>query len=164
MRKHLSGIKNGAYTIESGGSDIWAATDQFTFVNQETDKDKSISVCITSQTKSDPWAKSGLMIRESQSHNSAFAMLCVTPGNGLSFQWREKTGAPCNKADLGAFTLPVYLKISKSGLTFNAYKSSDGKEWTSIHDFTFNQSFAQKYLIGLEVSAHSSHEFEYLKI
>ncbi len=150
--------KNGIYTIESGGSDIWAATDQFTFVNQETDNDKSISARITSQSKSDPWAKSGLMIRESLSPNSAFAMLSVTPGNGLSFQWREKTGASCNKADLGSFTLPVYIKISKSGSTFNAYKSSDGKEWTSIHDFTFSQPFAQKYFIGMEVSAHSSHE------
>lgn len=155
--------KNGIYTIESGGSDIWSATDQFTFVSQETDGDKSISVCVTSQTKSDPWAKSGLMVRESLSPNSAFAMLCVTPANGLSFQWREKTGAPCNKADLGAFTFPVYLKISKCGSTFNAYKSSDGREWTSIHDFTFNQSFAQKYLIGLEVTAHSSHELNISK-
>jgi alpha-galactosidase len=155
--------KNGVYSIESGGSDIWNTNDQFTFISQETDKDKSISARISSQTKSDPWAKSGLMIRESLSPNSAFAMLCVTPGNGLSFQWREKTGAPCNKTDLGAFTLPVYLKLTKSGLIFNAYKSIDGKEWTSIHDFNFNQSFKQQHLVGMEVTAHSSHELNISK-
>jgi len=90
-------------------------------------------------------------------------MLCVTPGNGLSFQWREKTGATCNKTDLGAFTFPLFIKLSKSGSTFNAYKSSDGKEWTSIHDFTFNQSFTQQHLVGIEVTAHSSHELNISK-
>ncbi len=155
--------KNGVYSIESGGSDIWNANDQFTFINQPADKDKSISACIISQSKSDPWAKSGLMFRENLSPNSAFAMLCVTPGNGLSFQWREKTGAPCNKTDLGAFTLPLFIKLSKSGSTFSAYKSGDGKEWTSIHDFTFNQSFTQQHLVGIEVTAHSSHELNISK-
>ncbi len=147
---------DGVFSIEGGGADIWGSIDQFAFINKKSVKNNFISACIISQTNTDPWAKTGLMFRESKSPQSAFVMLCVTPGNGISLQWRENTGDACNKKDLGAASLSVYLKLSKKDSTFTAYKSTDGKEWEMLGNISLNSQFADEYLVGMEVCSHSS--------
>ena len=140
--------ENGVFTIEGGGSDIWGASDQFAFLNREADSNASISVRIISQTNTDPWAKTGLMFRESTAPGSRFVMISVTPVNGISLQWRENTGESCGKKDFPAVTLPAYLKLSKSGSTFHAFKSADGKNWESLGEVSLKEPFEQKYLAG----------------
>jgi alpha-galactosidase len=147
--------ENNVFTIEGGGGDIWGASDQFAFLSREGAKDNFISARVISQINTDPWAKTGLMFRESIAPNSVFVMLCATPGNGMSLQWRETIGGTCNKKDLGAVSLPVYFKLSKRGSKFLAYRSVDGKQWDPIGDITLNSVFPENYLFGMEVAAHN---------
>jgi alpha-galactosidase len=147
--------ENGVFTIEGGGGDIWGASDQFAFLYREVENDNSISARIISQTNTDPWAKTGLMFRESTAPQSVFVMLCATPGNGISLQWRETNGGTCAKKDLGAVSLPVYLKLSKRGSKFFAYRSMDGKQWDTVGDLPLNNVCTEKYLSGMEVAAHN---------
>jgi alpha-galactosidase len=155
--------QNGVFSIESGGKDIWGGLDQFAFLNRGAENDSYISSRIISQTNTDPWAKSGLMFRESNAPNSKFVMISVTPANGLSMQWREKTGESCKKKDLGVFSLPMYLKLERRGTTFQAYKSADGNNWEPIGRVSLTEPFEQKYLVGLEVVSHSSHSLNLSK-
>jgi alpha-galactosidase len=148
---------DGVFTIEAGGRDIWGASDQFGFLNQEAAGDHAVSARILSQTDPNPWAKTGLMFRDSVAPDSRFVMLCMTPGNGISLQWRENTGSACKKKDFGAVSLPVYFKLSQSGSSFKAYKSIDGKQWDLLGDVTLADAFNENYLVGLEVTSHSSH-------
>jgi alpha-galactosidase len=147
--------ENGIFAIEGGGGDIWGASDQFAFLYREAEKDKSISARILSQTNTDPWAKTGLMFRESTAPQSVFVMLCATPGNGISMQWREVVGGACAKKDLGAVSLPIFMRLSKRSSTFLAYKSVDGKQWESLGDISLKSVFPVKYLSGMEVAAHN---------
>lgn len=146
----------GAFSIEAAGSDIWSGNDQFAFVNKEAGNNSYISARIISQSNSDPWAKTGLMFRESTAPNSKFVMICVTLVNGISLQWRETTGGTCSKKDFKAITLPSFLKLSQTGSTFSAYKSADGNQWELLGDVALTQAFPEKYLIGMEVCSHSS--------
>lgn len=148
--------ENGTFSIESAGSDIWGSLDQFALVSIDTSGNTSISARVISQTNTDPWAKSGLMIRESSAPNSAFVMLCATPGNGLALQWRENTAEQCGNLGLGSFALPVYLKLSKSGSIYRAYKSSDGSSWTLLGSKTLGHPFSEPYLSGMEVLSHNA--------
>ncbi len=148
---------NGVFSIEGGGSDIWNATDQFAFLNQESDHDAFISARVVLQTNTDQWAKTGLMFRESIAPNSKFVMICMTPGNGVTLQWRDSTGGSCNKKDFKSAGLPLYFKLLKNDSTFNAYKSVDGNQWEPVGNVTLSYGFAEKYLIGMEVLSHSSH-------
>jgi alpha-galactosidase len=157
-------FENGVFTIEGGGNDIWGAGDQFAFVHSEAAKDGYISERILSQTNSDPWAKTGLMFRETIARNSMFVMLCVTPGNGISLQWRDSTGGICDKKGFNKTTLPVYLKLTKNGTTFKAYKSSDGNQWELLGEYTVRRAFAEHYMVGMEVLSHSSHMLNESKI
>ena len=149
--------EKGVFTIEANGADIWSGSDQFAFLNREVSEDNAISARIISQTNPDPWAKTGLMFRETIDPKSKFIMLCMTPGNGISMQWRESTGKGCNKKDFTAIDLPAYFKLSRQGLTFKAYKSIDGIQRDFLGEVAFSESFAEKYLIGLEVVSHSTH-------
>ncbi len=160
---------NGIFAIEADGNDIWGAGDQFAFMNRNVSQNTLISARIISQTNTDPWAKSGIMFRESIAPGSAFVMLCVTPGNGISLQWRDNTGGICNKKDFSSAPLPVYIKLSRNGSTFKASKSADGKQWDVLGEITLNRSFAEPYLAGLEVVSHSTQmlnltEFDQVKV
>ena len=105
----------------------------------------------------DPWAKTGLMFRESTAPDSKFVMICITPGNGISLQWREVTGSSSNKKDFDSAETPLFLKLSKTASTFIAYKSMDGSEWYELGQVTLSQSFSEEHLVGLEVLSHTSH-------
>jgi alpha-galactosidase len=160
---------DGVFAIEGGGADIWGTDDNFVFVNMEASQDQSVSAKIISQTNPDPWAKSGLMFRESNASNSAFIMLCTTPGNGISLQWRDTTGTACSSKLFGESKLPVYLKLIKEGSKFTAYKSVDGKVWETLGDHSLSNPFKGRFLTGMGVSPHSSHglnstKFEDVKI
>ena len=148
--------KKGVFSIEGNGSDIWGALDQFAFLNREVHANTSILARILSQTNTDPWAKSGLMFRESADPNSRFILISITPGNGISLQWRETTGGSCDKKDFSSTPLPFYLKLSKHGPTFSAYKSIAGKQWELLGDITLKQQFADTCLVGMAVCSHSS--------
>jgi alpha-galactosidase len=161
--------KNGIFSIEGGGADIWNASDQFAFLNREASQNTFISARVISQTNTDPWAKSGLMFRESAAPNSVFVMLCATPGNGINLQWRDTTSSQCDSKVYHTSALPLYFKLSKKDSTFFAYKSTDGKQWELLGDITMNRSFADPYLVGMEVLSHSSHmlnlsEFDQVKV
>ncbi len=153
--KSSADFENGVFTIQGAGRDIWGSFDQFALVSQEVETDTYISARLISQSNPDPWAKSGVMMRESNERDSRFVMVSATPGNGLTMQWRDKEGEGCKMKDLGEFSLPLYLKLSKKGTTFQAYKSYDGIEWESLGEVDMEIPFAARYLIGLEVCAHS---------
>ncbi len=148
---------SGIYTIEGSGADIWGTSDQFAYLNRKADNNTYISARLISMTNTDPWAKSGLMFRENVASSSPFVMICSTPGNGISLQWRDTIGGISYKKDFEANSLPVFLKLSKTGSTFKAYKSTDGNQWNLLGDITLKQEFPEKYLVGLEVLSHSSH-------
>ena len=124
---------SGEFTIEGSGADIWGSADQFAYVHQGVTDGSTISARITSQTNTNTWAKSGLMFRETLDANSKFVDLVVSPGKGLNMQWRDTTGGTCGTLALeSSITLPVYIKLERSGDTFNAYKSTDGSNWGSV--------------------------------
>ena len=77
---------NGVFTVNGGGADIWGGTDQFNYVSQPLTGDGSIVARVTSQSDTDPWAKSGVMIKQSTATGTNYALLAVTPGNGIAFQ------------------------------------------------------------------------------
>ncbi len=148
---------DGVFNIEAGGNDIWGSRDQFGFLHQNASNDSYISAHIISQTNSHPWAKTGLMFRESVAPDSRFVMLCLTPGNGISIQWRDSTAQSCNKKDFGKSEVPVFFKLAKTGSTFVAYKSLDELNWKKIGEISLGQPFPEKYQVGMEVVSHSSH-------
>ena len=80
------------WTVVGSGVDIWDNTDEFHYVYQSLSGDGQIVARVVSMTNTDPWAKAGVMIRETLTGGSKHAMMVVTPGNGTAFQRRLSTG------------------------------------------------------------------------
>ena len=140
----------GVFTVNGGGSDIWGSTDQFNYVSQPLTGNGTIVARVTSQSNTDPWAKAGVMIKQSTTSNSPYALLAVTPGNGIRFQYGFNTDVAG-----GSYTFPnAWLKLTRSGNTITAYSSADGTTWTQVGTTTI--SMTNPVTIGLFTCAHNS--------
>ena len=104
---------------------------------------------VTSQSDTDPWAKAGVMIKQSTASGSPYALLAVTPGNGIAFQYGYNA-----TVSGGSYSFPNgWLKLTLSGSTVTAYSSADGTTWTQVGTTTI--SLTAPVTIGLFTCAHN---------
>jgi outer membrane protein assembly factor BamB len=141
---------NGVFTVNGAGNDIWSTTDQFNYLSQSLTGNGTITARVTSQANTDPWAKSGVMIKQSTASGSNYALLAVTPGNGITFQYGFDTAVPGP-----GYTFPdAWLRLTRSGSTVTAYSSPDGSTWTQAGTTTV--SLTDPVTIGLFVCSHTA--------
>lgn len=146
---------NGVYTVRGSGADIWNKSDSFRYVYQDLNGNGSLVARVVNQTKTDSWAKAGLMIRESTAANSKYTFVAVAPDGGLFGQRRSSTGRNAGPNGYGSsYNLPVWLKLERVGNTYNLYRSTDGKIFTKVRSFRFTMPANVK--IGLAVTAHNN--------
>ncbi|HEY8402780.1 MAG TPA: DUF4832 domain-containing protein [Cytophagaceae bacterium] len=144
---------DGTFTLEGAGADIWDYSDGFHFVYQPITTNVEIITRVDNLTNTDEWAKAGVMIRETLAHNAPHAMAVVTRSNGTALQYRSVTGGiSYHYGSTG--TAPLWVKLTRTGDVFNAYKSSDGLSWTSLGSTTI--SMAQQVYVGLVVTSHNA--------
>lgn len=143
-----------AITLAGSGGDIWNSADEFHFYHSPLEGDGSLTARIVSQENTNPWAKAGLMIRDSLNANSTHGFIAVTPANGLALQSRLTTGAGSNNSSGGGFILPLWLKIERSGTLITVSHSSDGTNWTAAGTLNPNMSGAD--YIGFAVTSHDN--------
>src|SRR5208282_3847003 len=79
---------NGRFNVIASGSDIWESADAFHYAYTPLAGDGEITARIVSMQFTDPWAKVGVMFRESLAPGSKHALMAVTAGAGSAFQWR----------------------------------------------------------------------------
>jgi fibronectin type 3 domain-containing protein len=142
------------FTVAGSGSDIWGTADAFRYVQQSSSGDCSIIARVTSQQNTNSWAKAGVMIRESTAAGAMNAAVLVTNG-AVNFQWRNATGGSSQSAGGGGSTFPVWVKLTRTGDSFSAYKSYDGSTWTQIGTAQ-TVSMASSATLGLAVTSHAN--------
>jgi hypothetical protein len=149
-------LSGGAWTLQGGGSDIWATSDSFHYIWQSLAADGSITARVTAQTNTSAWAKGGLMMRATTDPGSPYYGVFATPGNGVAVQWRTTQGGTSSQL-LTSGTPPVYLQISRSGSTFTALTSADGSTWTPVPGSTMTlPNLGGATLSGLAVTSHNT--------
>ncbi|MBN2686454.1 MAG: carbohydrate-binding protein [Pontiellaceae bacterium] len=147
-------VENDTFTVEGSGADIWDRSDAFRYVYTEMVGDCSIMARVTSVENTDVWAKGGVMIRKSLDADSANALICVTPGNGVSFQWRASDGSTSGNSNTSGLAAPYWVKLVRSGDSVRAYRSSNGTTWTQPGSAQ-TISMGSSVYIGLAVTAHN---------
>src|SRR5207244_7813006 len=122
----------GTWTVSGGGADIWNTADQFHFAYENGGVYAVAIAQVTSLQETDPWAKAGVMFRDSNDPSAMFADVLVTPGNGVSFQWRDTTGGGCNYSEVGGIVAPFCLKMLCNGTDFFDLYHPDVDAWSRI--------------------------------
>jgi galactose oxidase len=145
----------GAWSLLGGGGDIWATADSFHFVSQTLAADGSISAQVTAQADTSAWAKAGVMLRATTDPGSPYYAAFVTPANSAVVQWRTAQGGTTTQVK-SAGTVPVYLKVDRTGSSFTAYTSPDGSSWTAVPGSTVTlANLGGTVLRGLAVTSHN---------
>ena len=155
----------GTYTMTATGTDIWNVPnlrnsgyhDEFHYVYTQANGDCWIAVKVESVGNTDPWAKAGIMIRDSADESSAHVMACITPANGVRLQYRTITGGPSTSdGNDPNITAPYWLALERVGDLFIASYSIDGSS-TSWSEF--GRATVVMYnpvCIGLSLTSHNA--------
>jgi len=146
-------VAGGIFTILGGGDDIWSTADKFRFTYQSGSGDGTVIARVTAVGNTDAWAKAGVMIRETLTPGSKHAFMCLTPGNGASFQSRNATGGSSLNANTTGPVAPYWVKVTRVGNVFTGYTSANGTTWTKIGQQTITMT--KGVYIGLAVTSHN---------
>lgn len=144
----------GQYTVTGSGGDIGGIVDAFHFAYRSLVGDGQIVAHVAYQTETDPWAKAGVMIRETLDRSARFAGLLLTPDRGAAFQWRTEPGVSAFYSGLGGIDAPAWVKLTRSGATLTGFVSSDGTTWTLVGTNTV--PMATTVYVGLAVTSHDN--------
>ena len=150
-----SAISGTNFTLLGSGADVSGTGDAFHFLWQTNNGNGTITARVSSQTAADPWSKAGVMIRENTSAGARNVFLCITPGNGVSFQNRPTTNGASYTNTVGGLVAPYWVQLVRSGTTFTANYSSNGVNWVTLGSSNVT-GFATSALWGLAVTAHNS--------
>jgi len=145
---------SGTFILNGSGDDIWNSADDFRYVYQVASGDCSVVAKVNAVGNTHGWAKAGVMIRETLNANAEHASVFVTPANGVAFQHRATTGGASANVNTTGLAAPYWVKVTRVGSTFRAYRSPDGSSWTQIGSAA-TISMTSSVYIGLAVTSHS---------
>jgi regulation of enolase protein 1 (concanavalin A-like superfamily) len=146
-------FSGGTFTVNGSGTDMWDTADAFQFAYRPLTGNGQITARVVTVQAADTWAKAGVMIRETLNADSTHAMLAVTPGNGVSFQWRSATAGSSSYLP-GTNAAPYWVTLVRSGNTLTASMSTDGTNWVQVGSTTI--PMAVNVFVGLAVTAHNN--------
>ncbi|AGZ41294.1 hypothetical protein [Actinoplanes friuliensis] len=111
--------------VGPGGEPV---TDSFSFVRRSLTGDGSISVSVAGLTTGVPWAKAGLIVKQSTRPGSPYAAIMVTGSHGVRMQhnYVNDTAGPVPAGPVRR------LRLDRSGDTVTGYASADGTHWTEV--------------------------------
>jgi hypothetical protein len=139
-------------TVHGSGDNILGWSDEFYYVYQTLEGDGEIIARLTSLTQTHEWAKAGVMVRGRLSDDSSHGMMAVIADHGVAAYYRRDDGEFGLLARPGPeLSMPVWLRVVRSGDTLAGYYSSDGTSWTLSESGTI--SLPDSVLIGLALTS-----------
>ncbi|MGW6504151.1 hypothetical protein [Nonomuraea angiospora] len=126
------------------GPDGTAVRDKYYFVHQPLKGNGSITARVSDMTGQMrlpdavpgvrnvqegvvPWAKAGLLVRQSLQQGTPYAAVMLTGAHGVRMQYNYTHDVPG-----GPHNGPQWLRLTRSGDTVTGYESDDGKTWTEV--------------------------------
>jgi regulation of enolase protein 1 (concanavalin A-like superfamily) len=143
----------GQYAISAGGADIWDPADEFHYVYQAIRGDVDVSMRVVSICAADPSSKAGVMIRESLSADSRYAMSLVSANTRYGYRRRQDPDLPSEETDAGVGAIPGWVRLVRSGSVVTAYRSADGNDWALIG--TDSIVMSETVYVGIAVTSHN---------
>lgn len=149
-----AGYVNGQFNLVATGGDIWLQSDAFHLAYRAWEGDGMIIARVVSLQPTDPWAKAGVMFRETASADSKYAAMLMTPANGAFFQERPSTGGASDNRQGPVGSMPCWFRLVRNGDFFTGWLSNDGAHWTEISRARI--PMAKRVVVGLALTAHNN--------
>ena len=146
------GDSGSGWFVSGAGSDIWGTADSFFFVYQPL-RDGAISTAVFAETATQPFAKAGVMIRQTLDPGSPEVIVDVKPDGGIEFMTRTAPGGETTFIAGGSVpAVNVSLTLTRSGNVVSAsYCVLPGTTCVALGGVEFPASLA---LAGVAVTSH----------
>jgi regulation of enolase protein 1 (concanavalin A-like superfamily) len=147
---------SGVYELGGGGAGIGDYSDQFSGAFEIRTGDFDVQVRIRDLSAPDLWSKVGLMARETLEAGSKYTAVLGTPSvMGVVFEYRGTNNQISAKMGNMPPNYPdCWIRLKRSGNTFNGFASIDGKSWVSLGGVTFQM--ADSLYVGLVISSRQN--------
>jgi hypothetical protein len=139
--------------VVGGTGDFWGTVDSGHLVWVPVRGNAEIVARVRDQSSAHPFAKAGVMIRQSIVESDGYVILDLKPDGGLEFMTRP--GARAFTAFVTGGRAPVpepWLKLTRDGDVFSGWISADGVTWTEVG--TVNATMGADVVTALAVSSH----------
>jgi beta-xylosidase len=146
---------NGMFTATGSGADIWNTADAFRYIYTTVSGNCTITAQVVSVQNVDPWTKAGVMIRSSLASNAPNAFVAVTPGNGVTWQYRSTTNGASYNVNTTGLSAPYWVSLVRSNGAFSGYCSPDGTNWTQMGTAQ-TITMGSTVDIGLALTSHNN--------
>jgi uncharacterized repeat protein (TIGR03806 family) len=143
------------FTVSGAGVDIWGNADSFHYAYVNVTGDCEVIARVASITDTDPWAKAGVMIRESVMPGARNTYIAFTSQNGIEYQWRGTNNAASFYVQGPFVSAPYYVRLTRTNNSFKAYSSDDGSNWAQLGS-PVSIAMSSNTVAGLAVSAVNS--------
>ncbi|MGI6455703.1 MAG: hypothetical protein ACOX5R_08765 [bacterium] len=165
------GAANWEYEIQASGADIWGTADEFHFVYMEVEGDFTIFGRTDIFEAGDPeWTKSGLMVRNDLTPDSAYAYAMLRTNLDFMAQWRDERGAEASSSG-DEFIVPAdqlqnyydegvtyTMALERRGNTFNFYYVSFETGELVLHESHVVPDMEDPVYVGMAVTSHQDGE------
>jgi hypothetical protein len=145
---------SGTFTLNGSGVGITGTADAFQYVYQPITGDCTITARVATSSNTAAAADAGVMIRESLATNSTYAAALVQPGGVTLYSRRAATGGTATVKH-GTGSVPLWVRVVRSGTSFTAYTSTDGATFTAVGG-AITISMGTNIYIGLAQSSAAS--------
>jgi len=146
------------------GADIYSTADQGRFVYKRLSGNGSILARVDRLDNTDPWAKAGVMIRNSLDAGAPWAYVLWAGENGVRFQTRPTlSGAGASDTPIAttqqiAVRTPAWIRLERIGDQFNGYYATGetAATWTPMVWNPQTITMGADIFIGLAVTSHAA--------
>ena len=148
-----AGYGSNVFTVTGAGSTFFGDTaDAFHFAYLPLSSDGSITARVTSTNAS---AHVGVMIRETLDAGSDHMLMDIYQGYAYEV-WRSGgDGTSSSNSYVGWGTVPIWIRVVRSGNTFTDYTSPDGVNWNQAGT-SQTITMGQNVYMGLAVAGNTS--------
>ncbi|MEO7905323.1 MAG: cellulose 1,4-beta-cellobiosidase, partial [Candidatus Saccharimonadales bacterium] len=110
---------------------------------------------VVTQQDTDQWARAGIMIRASLDADAPYALVSLTPRNGVSFDHRQVASSGAAYAAGACGLEPYWVRMTRQGNVLSVYRSSNGTTWVSVDSVTI-ETMPQTAYVGLAVASYDN--------
>ena len=142
------------FLVSGSGADIWGTSDSFAMLGpSRTSSNMTFTARVLGIGQTNPWAKAGVMLRQSRAANAAHVMVIVSQSRGIAMQWRATTGGISRSTAPRAGGAPAWVRLERAGNTYTGYTSTDGVTWDRLGTIDIAESLD---FAGLVVTSHDA--------
>ena len=153
-----STVNGTTINLNATDGDIWSTADGLRYVYKSGSGDQTFIAQLTNWNPGGVnSAKTGLMLRASTDPGAPEYTIHVT-GSARAIRVKVRTasgGSTTNTNGPTSSSLPLWLKLVKSGNTVTGYYSTNGSNWTAVGGAQTLNGIGSSFLYGMAVASNS---------